>query len=85
MMNCPVVTLETAEGAVLTDAAAAAYAVGDIGDLKTAFENNLKVKETYKPRPENTVKYRKIYDMQKTLIRKDMSQAFRVMKEITAL
>ena len=69
----------------MPDAAALAYAVVVIVGLKTAFENNLKVKETYKTRPENTVKYRKIYDMQKTLIRKDMSQAFRVMKEITAL
>ena len=82
MMNCRVVTLETAEGAVLTDAAAAAYAVGDIGDLKAVFEKNLKVKEIYKPRTENTHKYRRIYEQQKKLIREDMRQAFRTLKEI---
>lgn len=82
MMDCQVVTLKTAEGAVLTDAATAAYAVGDIKDLKAVFEKNLEIKEVYKPDPENTSYYRKVYQLQKELVRKDMRAAFESLHKI---
>ena len=84
MMNCRTRTLETAEGAVMTDAATAAYAVGDIDDLKSVFEENLNVENVYSPIPENTSRYQKICEIQTKLVRDDMSRAFRAMKEINA-
>ena len=68
----------------MTDAATAAYAVGDIDDLKSVFEENLNVENVYSPIPENTRRYQKICEIQTRLVRDDMSQAFRTMKEINA-
>ncbi|KIR01989.1 Xylulose kinase [Lachnospiraceae bacterium TWA4] len=45
MENRKMVTLQTAQGAVMTNAATAAFAVGDINDLQKAFEDSLVVKK----------------------------------------
>ena len=82
MLNCDVVTLKTAQGAVMTDAAAAAYAVGDIDDLKAVFEKNLVVKDVYKPKKENTEYYRRVYDLKTQLINSDMKKAFETLGDI---
>lgn len=82
MMNSKVVTLKTAEGAVLTDAVVAAYAAGDVEDLKAAFERNLEVKDIYLPNAENTKYYRKVYELQRKLVRDDMRKAFHTMNDI---
>jgi xylulokinase len=82
MMNSEMVTLKTAEGAVLTNAATAAYAVGDITDLKKAFEKNLVVKDTYVPSEKNVEYYRKMYKMQTKLIHEDMVGVFAQLKEM---
>lgn len=82
MMDTKVVTLKTAEGAVLTDAAAAAYAVGDIDDLKAVFEKNLVVKDVYEPDPASTAFYRDTYERQRRLIREDMQTVFEGLQKL---
>jgi xylulokinase len=67
---------------VLTNAATAAYAVGDITDLKKAFEKNLVVKDTYVPSEKNVDYYRKMYKMQTKLIHEDMVGVFAQLKEM---
>jgi xylulokinase len=82
MMNSTVVTLKTAQGAVMTDAATAAYAVGDIDNLKAVFENNLIIKDVYKPKLKNTEYYRKIYELKSKLVNRDMKSAFDTLNKI---
>lgn len=76
MLGCQTVTLENSQGAVLTDAAIAAYAVGDLKDLKSVFREKLKIQEIYDPKPEHTQYYREIYKMQKKLVTEDMKTVF---------
>jgi len=76
MIDSTVVTLKTAQGAVMTDAATAAYAVGDIDDLKAVFEKNLVIKDVFKPQRRNTEYYRKVYELKSTLVDEDMKKAF---------
>ena len=82
MMGSQVVTLKTAEGAVLTNAMTAAYAVGDLPDLKEAFEKSLDVKQVYQPRPENTAYYRAVYEKKSKLVKEHMAAAFGALHEI---
>ncbi|MGN0466897.1 MAG: FGGY-family carbohydrate kinase [Lachnospiraceae bacterium] len=83
MMESKIVTLKTAQGAVMTNAAAAAYAVGDIDDLKAVFEKNLVVKDTFEPIEENTKYYRKVYELRNQLVHQDMKNVFRTLQEIS--
>lgn len=76
MMGSSVVTLKTAEGAVMTNAAAAAYAVGDVDDLKSVFEQNLDIRREFTPQPEKTKFYRQMYQMRKSLMTDHMKQVF---------
>lgn len=85
MMGSRVVTLKTAEGAVLTDAVTAAYAVGDILNLKSAFEDNLEIKKIYLPNAKNTVYYRSIYDNKHKLVKEEMAAAFETLHTISNL
>ena len=82
MLNTKIVTLKTAQGAVLTDAATAAYAVGDIENLKEVFEKNLVVKDVYEPNKENVAFYRKMYILQRKLINEDLNGVFLRLKEM---
>lgn len=82
MLGCRTATLKNAQGAVFTDAAVAAYAVGDIKDLKEVFRKNMEIKEVYHPKRENTKYYRQVYELQRKLIGKDMKQAFTTLWEI---
>ena len=76
MLNSTVTTLKKAGGAVMTNVVVAAYAVGDIDNLKDSFNSWLEVKKVYTPDPENTKYYRSIYNMQNKLVREDMKPTF---------
>ena len=58
MLDTRVVTLQVAGGAVPTNCLVAAYAVGDIQDLKAALQKQQGLKETFLPQKENTALYR---------------------------
>ena len=76
MLGSEVVTLQNVEGAVLSDAILAAYAVGDIDDLKKALLDVVKVKRVYTPNQENTKYYREMFGIQQQIIRNDMKSVF---------
>lgn len=82
MLNSNVKTLKKAGGAVMTNVVVAAYAVGDIKDLKEYLGSWLETKKLYTPNKENTEYYRKIYDMQNKLVREDMTAAFNTLEQI---
>ena len=50
-------TLEVSGGAVLTNAAIAAYAAGDISDLKKILSGNMQIRQQYQPDPVRTKIY----------------------------
>lgn len=82
MLGCETATLENAQGAVLTDAAVAAYAVGDLKNLTNVFENTRKIKKIYKPDPKRTDYYRNVYEKQRKLIKDDMKTVFHTLHQI---
>ena len=69
MLDTTVVTLKVAGGAVPTNCIVAAYAAGDIKDLKKALERQLEVKATYVPDEENTKMYRASYEKRGALLK----------------
>ncbi len=82
MLNSKVKTLKKAGGAVMTDVAVAAYAVGDIDNLKDSMNAWLGIKKEYQPVPENTAYYRKVYEMQNKMVRGAMKPAFDELEKI---
>ena len=76
MLDSEVVTLKTAGGAIMTNIVTAAYAAGDIADLKESFNSWLETKKVYTSDKKNTEYYRKIYDIQNKLIKSDLKVAF---------
>ncbi len=82
MLNTNVKTLKNAGGAVMTNILTAAYAVGDITDLKEKLSSLLETKNTYTPHKKNTEYYRKIYTLRKKMIHQDMNEVFKTLKDI---
>ncbi|RRD94156.1 carbohydrate kinase [Clostridiales bacterium COT073_COT-073] len=82
MLNSTVTTLKISGGAIMTNIVIAAYAVGDIENLKDSLDSWLEVKKVYTPNPENTKYYRKIYNMQDKLVREKMLPAFDMLEKI---
>ena len=82
MINTKVKTLKSSGGAVLTNILTAAYAVGDIPDLKEKLSSLLETKDIYTPDLKNADYYRKIYTLRKKMISEEMREAFSTLKEI---
>lgn len=68
MLDTKVVTLQVAGGAVPTNCLVAAFAAGDIADLKKALQRQLAVREEYVPDPAHTTLYRQNYEKRKVLL-----------------
>lgn len=85
MLGCKTATLKNAQGAVLTNAATAAYAVGDLEDLKGVFEKNLEIKDVYESDEKHTEYYRNVYNLQRKLVCRDMKDTFATLHEIEQL
>ena len=82
MLGTKSATLENAQGAVLTDAAVAAYAVGDLCDLEEAFHKTRKIKKIYEPDKTRMTYYRNVYEKQRKLIKDDMKHVFETLQKI---
>ncbi|WP_410208524.1 FGGY-family carbohydrate kinase [Fusobacterium sp.] len=82
MLDTKVKTLKNATGAVMTNILTAAYAVGDIGNLKESLEVLLAPKKVYTPVEENTRYYRSIYNLRKEMLETDMNRTFEKLKKI---
>lgn len=77
VLNARVVTLKRVEGAVMANAAVAAYAVGDIPDLKEAFNKWICVKDTYEPDTKTVETYQKAFKGQQALLKGRMTETFK--------
>lgn len=82
MLNSKVITLKNSGGAVITNILTAAYAVGDITDLKEKLSSFLDVKRTYTPEESNRKYYRNIYELRKKMLETDMTEVFKTLKFI---
>lgn len=82
MLGCQTTTLYNVQGAVLTDAAVAAYAVGDLKDLEEVFSKTRKIKKIYHPDEKRSNYYRNVYQKQRKLIHEDMKNVFKTLHQI---
>lgn len=85
VLKAEVITLKRIEGAVMANAAVAAYAVGDIPDLKETIKNKIAVKKIYKPQKENSAYYQKAFKYQQSLLKDEMSSAFALLSSLREL
>lgn len=82
MLDSDTVTLENAAGAVMTNCIFGAYAVGDVEDLEQILTDNLHLKNICKPNPDNHQFYRRQYELKTRLVKVELAQAFKTLKEI---
>lgn len=69
VMKSEAITLEISGGAVLTNCIIAAYATGDVEDLRNALTSNLKIINTYSPNSNNSKLYRNQYGFRKDILK----------------
>lgn len=85
VLKSEVVTLKQVEGAVMANAAVAAYAVGDIPDLKEAIKKRIMVKDIYTPQEDSSIYYRKAFSYQQSLLKREMSKPFELLSKLRQL
>ncbi len=78
-------TLQKREGATMANALIAAYAVGDVKNIKETLNKWLTLDKTYEPNSVNTKYYRKAYGYHQELLKSQMSEAFDLCKELRTL
>jgi len=82
VLNAPYVTLERPDGAVLANALLAAYAVGDIKDLRKTISEWVKVKDSFSPIAKNTAAYDKVYAARQEVLNGPLRQIFDRLAEL---
>lgn len=85
VLNTEVMTLKKIEGAVMANAAVAAYAVGDIPNLKEIIKDKIAIKKIYKPKKENSLYYQKAFKYQQSLLKNEMNSAFALLSKMRNL
>ncbi len=73
------------EGGLMADAAVAAYAVGDIGDIKETLRGWINFRERFVPDAERAAKYGKIFDARQKLLAGPMRELFKAMGDIRSI
>ncbi len=76
MLNAEVHTLRRNEGAIVSNIAVAAFAVGDVPDLKEAITGWIEAKDSYVPDPKTNAKYQELFSAQQALLKQDMKPVF---------
>lgn len=82
MLNTKAKTLKKSGGAVMMNILTAAYAVGDISDLKEEIKKNLEVEREYLPQKEKTEYYREIFEIRKAMLTSNMCDVFNTLEKI---
>ncbi|MDR1966997.1 MAG: carbohydrate kinase [Synergistaceae bacterium] len=82
ILDVRVSTMKRTEGAVMSNIAVAAYAVGDSPDIRSAMKTWIVPKKTYEPNAANTAYYRKVYDVQRTVLSQTMPATFKLIKPL---
>jgi len=76
VINTDVYTVKIKEGAVRSNVLLAAYAVGDIKDLKGTIKDMSQIKDYFKVNKNNSEKYKTLFDKRKKLINTELMGAF---------
>ena len=84
MIGSEAVVMRTRGGAVMTDCAMGAYAVGDEDDLLAVLERSAEVDRTFRPDEKNTGLYRRFYDERISVV-KGMKGVFHTLKGMSGL
>lgn len=79
MIGSEAVVMKTHGGAVMTDCATAAYAVGDVDSITGALKHVTAVDRTFSPNPDNTASYRSLYGSRTAMI-EGMKGVFPILK-----
>lgn len=82
VLNAEVHTLSRNEGAVMSNIAVAAYAVGDIPDLKQAISSWIEAKDAFVPDPQVSAKYQGLFEAQQSLLKRDMQPVFAALNNL---
>ena len=82
MLDSKVTRYKVSGGAVRTNSVFAAYAVGDVDNLRAKLESLLDLDAQYDPNAENTKKYRTLFNMKKDLVQNNMGSAFAKLAQI---
>ncbi|MDO5718444.1 MAG: FGGY family carbohydrate kinase [Tissierellia bacterium] len=77
MLDIDVRTMKKKEGATMSNAVLAAYAIGDIEDMKAKLDEILVPDKEFKPVPEHTEFYGITYDYYMNILKEHMSLAFK--------
>ena len=84
MIGSEAVVMKTRGGAVMTDCAMGAFAVGDESDLLAVLERSAEVDRTFLPDRANTELYRRFYDERMSVV-KGMKEVFSTLKGMGGL
>ena len=84
MIGSEAVVMKTRGGAVMTDCAMGAFAVGDETDLRSLLESSVEVDRTFQPDERNTDLYRRFYDERMSVV-KGMKGVFHTLKGMNGL
>ena len=76
VLNMACRTLKRSDGAVLANAALAAYGIGDIDNLTGTVDTWLETKKIYKPIPENNKAYMKIFKVREEILSGPLKEIF---------
>lgn len=82
VLNAEVHTLGRNEGAVMSNIAVAAYAVGDIPDLKQAISTWIEDKDSFVPDAQTSAKYQQLFEAQQALLKQDMQPVFAALNNL---
>lgn len=84
ILNMPYLTLKNEEQAVLGNAILAAYAVGDVKDLKKASYEWVQIKDTFNPIKQNNDLYMRIYKKREEILNGPLRDIFDLIAELHA-
>ena len=82
VLNTEYVTLEKSEQAVLGNALLAAYAVGDVPDLREAAHRWVAYRDSFRPDPERHALYMRIYETRQRILNGPLAEAFEMLAEL---
>jgi xylulokinase len=82
VLDAEYVTLAKSEQAVLGNALLAAFAVGDVTDLRAAAHRWVAYRDSYKPDPRRHELYMKIYETRQRILDGPMAEAFEMLAEL---
>ena len=85
VLDAQVLTLKRKEGAIMSNIALAAYAVGDIQNLKESISQWIEAKDSFMPNTANTEYYQKAFAIQQTLLKENMHDAFSSLNKLRNL